>query len=151
MKIEKVFFDQGQVILASAEDGYAYSFKSSSILEIAYMAISCVPSSQKELWDSSFLDFYRSREFFNSGYTIKEFTNDFITIALNGNEVEVPINWVAFYNSTLEGYFLTETSEEVSGKVNLVVNYHDLLWQGYSKDDVLAGRFELIDHCKSYA
>lgn len=151
MKIEKVFFDQGQVILASAEDGYAYSFKSSRLLEIAYAAISCVPSSQKELWDSHFLDFYRSQEFFNSGYNIKEFSNDFITIALDGNEVEVPINWVAFYNSTLEGYFLTETSEEVSGKVNLVVNYHDLLWQGYSKDDVLAGRFELIDHCKSYA
>lgn len=151
MKIEKVFFDQGQVILASAEDGYAYSFKSSRLLEIAYAAISCVSSSQKELWDSHFLDFYRSQEFFNSGYTIKEFSNDFITIALNGNEVEVPINWVAFYNSTIEGYFLTETSSEVSGKINLVVNYHDLFWQGYSKDDVLAGRFELIDHCKSYA
>lgn len=150
MKIEKVFFDQGQVILTN-EDGHAYSFKSSRLLEIAYVAISCVPDSEKESWNTSFLDFYRSREFFNSGYTIKEFTNNFITIALNGNEVEVPVNWVAFYNSTLEGYFLTETSEEVSGKVNLVVNYHDLLWQGYSKGDVLAGRFELIDHCKSYA
>lgn len=150
MKVNKVWFDQAQVILTS-KGGHAYSFKSSRLLEIAYAAISCVPDSEKELWDSSFLDFYRNREFFNSGYTIKEFTNDFITIALNGNEVEVPINWVAFYNSTNEGYFLTETSEEVSGKVNLVVNYHDLLWQGYSKDDVLAGRFELIDHCKSYA
>lgn len=151
MKIEKVFFDQGQVILASVEDGYAYSFKSSRLLEIAYAAISCVPDSEKESWDASFLDFYRSREFFNSGYTIKEFTNSFITIALNGNEVEVPINWVAFYNSTLEGYFLTETSEEVSGRINLVVNYHDLFWVGYSKKDILNGRFELIDHCKSYA
>lgn len=145
MKVNKVWFDQGQVILTS-EGGHAYSFKATRLLEIAYMAISCVSdSSEKELWDSSFL------YFFSSGYTIKEFTNDFITIALNGNEVKVPINWVAFYNSTNEGYFLTETSEEVSGKVNLVVNYHDLLWQGYSKDDVLAGRFELIDHCKSYA
>lgn len=150
MEVNKVWFDQGQAILTD-ENGHAYSFKSSRLLEIAYVAISCVPDSEKESWDASFLDFYRSREFFNSGYTIKKFTNDFITIALNGNEVEVPINWVAFYNSTLEGYFLTETSEEVSGKVNLVVNYHDLLWQGYSKDDVLAGRFELIDHCKSYA
>lgn len=150
MKVQKTYFDQGQVILTD-ENGHAYSFKSSSLLEIAYAAVYCVTDSEKESWDTSFLDFYRSREFFNSGYTIKEFTNDFITIALNGNEVEVPINWVAFYNSTLEGYFLTETSEEVSEKVNLVVNYHDLLWQGYSKDDVLAGRFELIDHCKSYA
>lgn len=150
MKVEKVWFDQGQAILTD-EDGHAYSFKATRLKEIAYMAISYAPSSQKELWDSHFLDFYRSKEFFNSGYAIKEFTNDFITIALNGNEVEVPINWVAFYNSTNEGYFLTETSEEVSGKVNLVVNYHDLLWQGYSEDDVLAGRFELIDHCKSYA
>lgn len=151
MQVEKTCLDQGQVILASAEGGYAYSFKASRLLEIAYAAISYVPSSQKELWDSSFLDFYRSREFFNSGYTIKEFTNDFITIALDGNEVEVPINWVAFYNSTLEGYFLSETTEEVSEKINLVVNYHDLFWLGYSKDDVLAGRFELIDHCMSYA
>lgn len=150
MKVSKIWFDQGQVILTD-EDGHAYSFKATRLKEIAYMAISYAPSSQKELWDSHFLDFYRSQEFFNSGYTIKEFDNNFITIALNGNEVEVPVNWVAFYNSTLEGYFLTETSEEVSGKVNLVVNYHDLLWQGYSKDDVLAGRFELIDHCKSYA
>lgn len=117
MKVENVWFDQGQVILTDG-DGHAYSFKTTRLLEIAYMAISCVPSSQKELWDSSFLDFYRSQEFFNSGYTIKEFDNNFITIALNGNEVEVLINWVAFYNSTLEGYFLTETSEEVSGKVN---------------------------------
>lgn len=151
MKVSNVFFDQGQVILASAEGGYAYSFKATRLLEIAYAAISCVPSSQKELWDSSFLGFYRSREFFNSGYTIKEFSNDFITIALNGNEVEVPVNWVAFYNSTLEGYFLTETAEAVSGRVNLVVNYHDLFWAGYSERDILKGRFELIDHCKSYA
>lgn len=150
MKVQKTYFDQGQVILTD-ENGHAYSFKSSRLLEIAYVAVYCVPDSEKESWDTSFLDFYKSREFFNSGYTIKEFTNDFITIALNGNEVEVPINWVAFYNSTLEGYFLTETSEEVSEKVNLVVNYHDLLWQGYSKEDVLAGRFELIDHCKNYA
>ena len=151
MKVSNVFFDQGQVILASAEDGYAYSFKSSRLLEIAYMAISCVPDSQKELWDSAFLDFYRSREFFNSGYNIKEFSNSFITIALNDNEVEVPVNWVAFYNSTLEGYFLSETSSAVSDRINLVVNYHDLFWAGYSERDILEGRFELIDHCKSYA
>lgn len=150
MKVEKVWFGMGQVILTDG-DGHAYSFKATRLKEIAYAAISCVSSSQKELQDSSFLDFYRSQEFFNSGYTIKEFTNDFITIALNGNEVEVPINWVAFYNSTLEGYFLTETSEEVSGRINLVVNYHDLFWVGYSKKDILNGRFELIDHCKSYA
>lgn len=150
MKVEKVWFDQGQVILTDG-DGHAYSFKATRLKEIAYMAISCVPDSEKELWDASFLDFYRSQEFFNSGYTIKEFNNNFITIALTGNEVEVPINWVAFYNSTNEGYFLTETSEEVSGKVNLVVNYHDLLWQGYSEKDVLEGRFDLIDHCMSYA
>ena len=86
MKVQKTYFDQGQVILTS-EGGHAYSFKSSRLLEIAYMAISCVPSSQKELWDSSFLDFYRSQEFFNCGYTFKEFTIDFITIALYGNEV----------------------------------------------------------------
>lgn len=151
MKVSNVFFDQGQVILASAEGGYAYSFKATRLLEIAYAAISCDPESEKEIWDSAFLDFYRSREFFNSGYTIKEFSNDFITIALNGNEVEVPVNWVAFYNSTLEGYFLTETAEAVSGRVNLVVNYHDLFWAGYSERDILKGRFELIDHCKSYA
>lgn len=77
MKIEKVFFDQGQVILTDG-DGHAYSFKATRLKEIAYAAISCVPSSQKELWDSHFLDFYRSQEFFNSGYTIKEFSNDFI-------------------------------------------------------------------------
>lgn len=90
MKVQKTYFDQGQVILTSAEDGYAYSFKATRLKEIAYMAISYAPSSQKELWDSHFLDFYRSQEFFNSGYTIKEFDNNFITIALNGNEVEVP-------------------------------------------------------------
>lgn len=151
MKVDKVWFDQGQVILTSAKGGYAYSFKATRLLEIAYAAISCVPSSQKELWDSAFLDFYRNREFFNSGYTIKEFGNDFITIALNGNEIEVPVNWVAFYNSTLEGYFLSETAEEVSDRINLVVNYHDLFWAGYSERDILNGRFELIDHCKSYA
>ena len=58
MKVSKIWFEQGQVILTD-EDGHAYSFKATRLKEIAYMAISYAPSSQKELWDSHFLDFYR--------------------------------------------------------------------------------------------
>lgn len=47
MEVNKVWFDQGQAILTD-ENGHAYSFKSSRLLEIAYVAISCVPDSEKE-------------------------------------------------------------------------------------------------------
>lgn len=74
-----------------------------------------------------------------------------MVLGLEDQEVEIPINWVELYNSTEDGIFLSETSSVVSDRINLAVTCHDLFWQGYSEEDILNGRFDLIDHCMEYA
>lgn len=142
---------QGQAVISCPKTGKALSFKAYRLYEIAQKAISCVPKGSKYPWEQTFLKFWGTKRFLSSGYTIKGFTPDHIVLGLEDQEVEIPINWVELYNSTEDGYFLSETTEEVSGRINLAVTSHDLFWQGYSEEDILEGRFELIDHCMEYA
>lgn len=142
---------QGQAVISCPSTGKALSFKAYRLYEIAQKAISCVPKGSRYAWEQAFLKFWETQKFLSSGYTIKGFKPDLIILGLEDQEVEIPINWVELYNSTEDGYFLTETTEEVSDRINLAVTCHDLFWQGYSEEDILNGRFDLIDHCMEYA
>lgn len=142
---------QGQAVISCPKTGKALSFKAYRLYEIAQKAISCVPKSSRYAWERAFLKFWETHKFLSSGYTIKGFKPDLIILGLEDQEVEIPINWVELYNSTEDGYFLTETTEEVSDRINMAVTCHDLFWQGYSEEDILNGRFDLIDHCMEYA
>lgn len=142
---------QGQAVISCPSTGKALSFKAYRLYEIAQKAISCVPKGSRYAWEQAFLKFWETQKFLSSGYTIKGFKPDLIILGLEDQEVEIPINCVELYNSTEDGYFLTETTEEVSDRINLAVTCHDLFWQGYSEGDILNGRFDLIDHCMEYA
>lgn len=142
---------QGQAVISCPKTGKALSFKAYRLYEIAQKAISCVPKGSTYPWERAFLKFWETHKFLSSGYTIKGFLPDRMILGLCYQEVEIPINWVELYNSTDDGLFLTETTEEVSDRINMAVTFHDLFWQGYSKEDILNGRFDLIDHCMEYA
>lgn len=151
--MNKYEFDvvQGQAVISCPKTGKALSFKAYRLYEIAQKAIYCATKGSKYPWEQAFLKFWGTKRFLSSGYTIKGFTPDHIVLGLEDQEVEIPINWVELYNSTEDGYFLSETTEEVSDRINLAVTCHDLFWQGYSEEDIREGRFDLIDHCMEYA
>lgn len=142
---------QGQAVISCPKTGKALSFKACRLYEIAEKAISYVPEDYKYLWEQAFSELLKTQRFLSSGYTIKGFKPDLIILGLEDQEVEIPINWVELYNSTDDGLFLSETTEEVSDRINLAVTCHDLFWQGYSEEDILNSRFDLIDHCMEYA